>query len=211
MIYELRQYTLAPGSAGDYLKKNETIGRKIRGDKYGKLEGYWVTEFGTLDRLVHLWEYEDLNQRERLRLDLTQNEAWKRDYIPKIQFNLVGQKVDFLYPIAALTPPADAGNVYEMRWYQTRPGDANAFIGLLEGVAPLYQRFVRQVGLLRTEPSRLSEVIQLSVYRSLDERSEKLARLEQEPEWQTFLQRASPLLSRVTASALRPAKFSPMQ
>ena len=57
MIYELRTYTLMPGKQGEYLKLNGEIGRKIRGDKYGKLEGYWSTEFGTLNQLVHLWSY----------------------------------------------------------------------------------------------------------------------------------------------------------
>ena len=65
MIYELRTYTLMPGKQAEYLKLNGEIGRKIRGDKYGKLEGYWSTEFGTLNQLVHLWSYADLNERER--------------------------------------------------------------------------------------------------------------------------------------------------
>jgi hypothetical protein len=39
MIYELRTYTLQPGKQGEYLKLNAEIGRPIRGDKYGKLEG----------------------------------------------------------------------------------------------------------------------------------------------------------------------------
>jgi NIPSNAP len=54
MIHELRTYTLMPGKQGEYLKLNGEIGRKIRGDKYGKLEGYWSTESGTLNQLVHL-------------------------------------------------------------------------------------------------------------------------------------------------------------
>ena len=71
MIYELRTYTLMPGKQGEYLKLNGEIGRKIRGDKYGKLEGYWSTEFGMLNQLVHLWSYADLNERERLRGELS--------------------------------------------------------------------------------------------------------------------------------------------
>ena len=41
MIYELRTYTFQPGKQGEYLKLNAEIGRKIRGDKYGKFEGDW--------------------------------------------------------------------------------------------------------------------------------------------------------------------------
>ena len=66
MIYELRTYTLVPGKQGEYLKLSADVGRKTRGDKYGKLEGHWSTEFGTLNQVVHLWAYPDLNERERL-------------------------------------------------------------------------------------------------------------------------------------------------
>ena len=41
MIYELRTYTLKAGSIPAMLKANEDIGRPVRGDDYGKLEGYW--------------------------------------------------------------------------------------------------------------------------------------------------------------------------
>jgi hypothetical protein len=33
MIYELRTYTLQPGTQAQYLKNSAEIGRKIRGDK----------------------------------------------------------------------------------------------------------------------------------------------------------------------------------
>ena len=37
MIYELRTYTLMPGTQAQYLKLNQEIGRHVRGYKYGKL------------------------------------------------------------------------------------------------------------------------------------------------------------------------------
>ena len=60
MIYELRTYTFQPGKQGEYLKLNAEVGRKVRGDKYGKFEGGWTTEFGMLNQYVHLWAYPDL-------------------------------------------------------------------------------------------------------------------------------------------------------
>ena len=48
MIYELRTYTLTPGKLPEYLKLNAEVGRPTRGDRYGKLEGSWTTEFGLL-------------------------------------------------------------------------------------------------------------------------------------------------------------------
>ena len=67
MIYELRTYTLVPGMQAQYLKLNAEVGRKIRGDTYGVLQGAWTTEFATLNQYVHLWGYADLGERDRLR------------------------------------------------------------------------------------------------------------------------------------------------
>src|SRR5215471_894531 len=50
MIYELRTYTLKQGSVPDVVKAASTVSRSIRGDEYGKLEGYWTTEIGPLIR-----------------------------------------------------------------------------------------------------------------------------------------------------------------
>ncbi|HEV8142838.1 MAG TPA: NIPSNAP family protein, partial [Methylomirabilota bacterium] len=84
MIFELRAYTLHPGKLPEYLKLNAEVGRKIRGDNYGKFEGGWTSEFGTLNQYVHLWSYADLNERERLRGELAKNPAWATEYGAKV-------------------------------------------------------------------------------------------------------------------------------
>ena len=61
MIHELRTYTTPAGMAPKLARYSAEIGRPIRGDDYGKLEGYWITEIGPLNQVMHLWSYEDLN------------------------------------------------------------------------------------------------------------------------------------------------------
>ena len=56
MIYELRTYTLKPGMQPTVAKNAGTVGRDIRGDDYGKLEGYWMTEIGPLLELSEVDE-----------------------------------------------------------------------------------------------------------------------------------------------------------
>jgi len=63
MLYELRTYTVKPGSLGDMVKAASTLARDIRKDDYGKLEGYWLTEIGPLNQVVHLWSYADFSER----------------------------------------------------------------------------------------------------------------------------------------------------
>ena len=55
MLHELRTYTTRPGAIPEVLKANEEVGRKVRGDDYGVLEGYWFTEMGPLNQVMHLW------------------------------------------------------------------------------------------------------------------------------------------------------------
>lgn len=65
MIQELRIYTARPGGAPELARNSGTVARDIRGDKYGKLEGYWLTEIGALNQVMHLWSYTDLNEPAR--------------------------------------------------------------------------------------------------------------------------------------------------
>ena len=76
MIYELRTYTVKPGTTGDMVKAASTVSLEIRKDDYGKLEGYWWTDIGPLNQVMHLWSYPDLNERSRLRGELAQNRRW---------------------------------------------------------------------------------------------------------------------------------------
>jgi hypothetical protein len=49
MIFELRIYTVKPGTVNQVLEASGTVAREIRdGDSYGKLEGHWASEIGTL-------------------------------------------------------------------------------------------------------------------------------------------------------------------
>jgi hypothetical protein len=113
MIYELRTYTLQPGTQGQYLKNSAEIGRKIRGDKYGKLEGFWSTEFGTLNQVVHLWAFESLNDRELAR---RAGEERRGPRICRTRGALLAREKSF--PVLPLEAARRGRRVYELRWYR---------------------------------------------------------------------------------------------
>ncbi len=118
MIYELRTYTVRAGTIGDMVKAASTVSREIRGDNFGKLEGYWSTDIGPLNQVMHLWSYSDLNERSKLRAELGKNARWTGDYIPLIRPLLVHQDVRLLNAIRPPVAPAQAGNIYEFRNYR---------------------------------------------------------------------------------------------
>ena len=211
MIYELRTYTLIPGKQGEYLKLQAEVGRKIRGDRYGKLEGGWTTEFGTLNQYVHLWSYPSLDERERLRGELQKNEAWTREYVPQIRPLMLAQENKILSAVTPFKPPADSPNVYELRWYRAHVGKLGEWINLARGVLPAREKYSRNVGYWQTEAGQLNEAVHLWVYKDLNERAAARAKALADPEWQAFLGKAMPLLANMQSVVLVPTSVSPMK
>jgi hypothetical protein len=211
MIYELRTYTLVPGMQGQYLKLNAEVGRKIRGDKYGKLEGGWTTEFATLNQYVHLWSYADLGERDRLRGELAKNEDWAKGYVSQIRPMILAQENKILSAVLPLQPPADAGHVYELRWYRTQTGKAGEWLNHFKAIQPVREKYSRRVGLWQTEMGQLNEVVHMWAYADLNERVAVRAKVGQDPEWQAFLGKATPLLVHMQSTILIPTAVSPMK
>ncbi|HSE93040.1 MAG TPA: NIPSNAP family protein [Methylomirabilota bacterium] len=210
MIHELRTYTLHPGKQPEYLKLNAEVGRKVRGDRYGKFEGGWTTEFGTLNQYVHLWAYSSLDERTRLRGELAKTDEWTKGYVPQIRPLIAAQETKVLTPVLPLQPPQDRGNVYELRWYRTQTGRSGEWLELFKAVMPAREKYMRRVGLWQTDLGPLNEVVHLWVFRDLNERAEARARLGQDPAWQKFVAASAPLLAHMQAAVLIPTPASPM-
>ncbi len=211
MIYELRTYTLIPGTQTQYLKQSSEIGRRIRGDRYGKFEGGWTTEFGTLNQYVHLWGFADLAERDRLRGELARNEAWTKEYLPVARPLMLAQENKILRPVVPLTPPSDTGNVYELRWYRTHVGRTAEWLEMFTAVLPTREKYTRRVGLWQTEIQQLNEVVHLWVYKDLNDRAAARAKMAQDATWQAFLAKSPALLQHMQAVVLLPAPHSPMR
>jgi hypothetical protein len=213
MIYELRTYTLIPGTQAEYLGLSRDIGRKIRGDKYGKLEGAWTTEFGTLNQYVHLWSFADLNERERLRKALAQDEGWTKEYIPKIRPMLLAQENKILYAVdgIALTPPIGNRHVYELRTYRTHVGKVPEWVGHFKAALPVREKYSKIVGMWTTDVAQLNKIVHLWAYSDLTHRAEVRAKTVQDPEWQAFLKMGYPLLAEMHSTILAPAETSPLR
>jgi hypothetical protein len=211
MMYELRTYTFQVGKLPEYLKLNAEVGRKIRGDNYGKFEGGFTTEFGTLNQYVHLWSYADLNERERLRVELSKNEAWAKEYVARIRPLLLTQQNKIMSPVTPIKPPTSTGNVYELRWYRAHPGKLGEWLNLARGVLPTREKYSHNVGYWQTEVSQLNEGVHLWSYKDLNDRAAVRAKVMQDPEWQAFLGKALPLLQQQDATVLVPTGPSPMK
>lgn len=208
MIHELRMYAIAPGRLADYLKLSFEVGRKARGDHYGKQEGYWTTEFGPLNRVVHLWSYADLNERMRLRAELGKLDAWANGFLPQAVPFVLAQDNQFLTPIRPLKRPPEKGNIYELRQYRCHPGKAGAFAGLIERYYPAREKYSLNCGAWLTESGGLHGIAHLWAYRDLNSRFAARKAAAEDPEWQDFVRQVQPLLADMHSMVLIPTHWS---
>ena len=84
MLYELRTYTFHPGKINQYLDIAKNVGRPARGQNYGINCGYWTSEFGSLNQIWHLWQYESFSERALLLEALSRNKDWTTKSTPNI-------------------------------------------------------------------------------------------------------------------------------
>lgn len=97
MIFEMRTYTLKIGKLYDYTHHFEKVGMPII-SKYLELVGYWHTEIGELNQVITIWAYGDLNDRATKRAELSKDEAWRIDFIPKAGPMLEKQQSKIITP-----------------------------------------------------------------------------------------------------------------
>ncbi len=102
MIVEERIYTLHPGQAPAYIRAYEAEGMAIQKPILGRMVGYYRTEFGPLNQVIHLWAYESLAERAERRARLEADERW-RAYIAKVRPLIVAQENKLLLPAPFLT------------------------------------------------------------------------------------------------------------
>ena len=84
MIYEMRTYRMKVGSVPAYLKLVEEGGIEVQKGHLGELVGYFSSEIGPLNEIVHVWAYADLADRAERRARLAVDPRW-REFLPKIQ------------------------------------------------------------------------------------------------------------------------------
>jgi hypothetical protein len=97
MIVEERIYTLHPGRVPDFLNTYESSGLAIQKPILGTMVGYFSTEFGPLNQIVHMWAYKDLQDRAERRARLQKEPGWQ-EYLQKARPFLVTQENKILIP-----------------------------------------------------------------------------------------------------------------
>jgi hypothetical protein len=73
-VYEIRTYTYLPGTMARVLER----WGKIIGDrsKLSPVAACWYTAIGPLNQFIHVWPYQDMAERTRLRAEASKIEGW---------------------------------------------------------------------------------------------------------------------------------------
>ena len=97
MIVEQRTYRLRAGTVREYLRTYEAEGLPLQIKHLGRLVGYFYTDSGPLNQIVHLWAYDDASDRTDRRARLSADPAWIA-YAPKIFTLIETQESKILIP-----------------------------------------------------------------------------------------------------------------
>jgi hypothetical protein len=92
MIYDMRTYTLKPGALQQYMDAVRDVGLPVR-QKYGiKLAGWYYSEFGSLNQVVHIWAFRDWEHMEEGKKQFRTDPQWINEYAPRVRGLIVAQE-----------------------------------------------------------------------------------------------------------------------
>src|SRR5262249_31336148 len=77
MYIDHRTYTFHPLKMPKWLALYEEYALPLQLKYLGNLIGFFQTEIGTLNQVIHIWGFADLNERTRRRAEMAKDPAWQ--------------------------------------------------------------------------------------------------------------------------------------
>jgi hypothetical protein len=213
VIHELRIYTLRPGIQAKYLDIVGNIGMRIRGNNFGRLVGAWTADIGQLNEYYHLWEYDDLNERTRLRAGLQKAPGWQDEYLAASRGMVVAQRNSILNldEDIGLRSVEGSGHIYEFRTYRAAPGQIGGWVSTFKRSLERRETHSKLVALWMAETGGLNAGSHLWVYDSLAHRTQVRESMAQDATLRELRGNGVESLSSQESTILMPAPFSPLR
>lgn len=104
MIVELRTYTIKPLRTQDFLQLYERAALPLQKKYLGNLIGFYVSEIGPLNEVVHLWGYESLAERERRRHAMEQDPGWPLYRVALRELDVIDRQETKILKATAFSP-----------------------------------------------------------------------------------------------------------
>src|SRR5256886_9192617 len=171
MLYEVRTYTLRPGAVGAF--ESRFAKRKPLRANHSKKGAVWHTELGTLNQVIHVWPYDDLQHRMAVR-DAMANDT-ELAQVPGGRDLIVAQESEIMNPAPFMhalgSRDYGTGNVYEMRIYTFAPGDIAKVLEGWEKAIEAREKFSPLAACWTNELGGLNRFWHTWVYKDLNERA----------------------------------------
>jgi hypothetical protein len=203
MIYEVRTYDLKPGTVSQF---EENFGESLpHREKYSKLGAFWHTEIGPLNQVLHVWPYENLDERDRIRAEAAKDPHWP----PRSDGALINMNSEIWIAAPFMRPMGGdqaLGNIYEMRIYTYEPGSIPELIRRWTEALPYREEFSPLAAGMYTELGDLNRWMHIWPYKDLNERARIRMEASKSPHWPS----GAPGRVRQENKILIPSAFSPM-
>ncbi len=207
VIYEIRTYTLKAASIGPY-EAGFAEGLPTR-EKYSKLAGFWHTEIGPLNQVIHIWPYEDLKHRTEVRTEAMSDPSGK--WPPKTGDLVMGMQSEIVVPAPFMRPlagePQALGSVYELRMYTYRPGSMQKVLDSWTESVPAREALSPLALAGFSELGTLNRWFHLWPYKDLNDRARIREEATKDPKYKWPPRTAEWLVS-MENKVLQPAAFS---
>ena len=205
MIYEVRTYTLKPGSVAQF---EENFGKALPArQKYSKLGAFWHSEIGPLNQVIHVWPYESVEERNDVRADAAKDPEWPPAN-PSDMY--VSQESEIWHPAPFMRPLGEdqsLGNIYEMRTYTYQTGTMGKVLELWAAAIPHREEHSLLALGMTSELGGLNKWMHVWPYKSLGERDIIRAEASKSPHWPPPTRE---FLVSQQNKMLAPAAFSPL-
>lgn len=167
MIIEMRSYDVRPGTVPE-VEKRFAEALPVR-TKFSPLAAFWHTEVGPLNRVIHVWTYDSLEQRTKTRAEAAKTGQWP----PKIGEFCVSLQSEIYVPTPFSPPlePRELGGIYEIRSYTLAPGAIPGQIERWSGSIAARVKLSPLVGCWYSEFGVLNKWVHIWAYKDAAERA----------------------------------------
>ena len=181
MIYEVRTYTLKPGSVAKF-EENFAAALPHR-EQYSKLGAFWHTEIGPLNQVIHVWPYESVEERNSIREAAGKDPNWPPKNDPDMYVNMnseIFNPAPFMRPLGG---DQALGSIYEMRSYTYQVGSINKVIDIWADAVPAREEFSPLAAAMYTDVGGLNKWVHIWAYEDLEQRKNVRAEASKTSTW----------------------------
>mgnify|MGYP001195219879 CR=1 FL=1 len=210
MIVDVRRYTLKPGKLAPYLEQYGSLGYKTQSKHLGSALGWFISDVGPQNHVMHLWGYSEAADMERKRSSMASDPAWV-----EIRKNFKGlfaaQETEIMRVIPNLpfTSAANVPGLVDIRFYTLHHGQLQSFLDFLVTRSALIQarHWTDNIIYLVSQSGYQNRIMHIWGHSNHAERLSRRGSLLADPDWQDCMKTFLPMFEDMRTFTAIPATF----